>query len=73
MNEVRIVGKTKAGKELGYRVPEGKNLYEIAFKTGGEVPKALRGAWNDIRQMETAIKHYLNNFDKVKPVRAKSA
>lgn len=66
MNEVKIVGKTKAGKEIGYRVPEGKNLYEIAFKTGGEIPAKLKGAWNDIRQMEIAINRYIDTSVKGK-------
>ena len=70
MSEVKIVGKTKAGKEIGYRVPEGKNLYEIAFKAGGEVPKILQGAWNDIRQMEIVINRYIDNS---KPYTRKSA
>lgn len=61
MREVKVVGKTKAGKEIGYRVPEGKNLYEIAFKDGGQVPSKLKGAWNDIRQIEIAINHYITN------------
>jgi len=59
MATFKVVGKTKAGKEIGYRVPDGKNLYEIAFKSGGELPAKLSGGWNDIRQMEIAIKHYI--------------
>ena len=60
-NILKIVGKTKAGKEIGYRVPTGKNLYEIAFKSGGEVPSKLQGGWNDIRQMTIAINHYIEH------------
>ena len=64
MKEVKVVAETNAGKEIGYRVPEGTNLYEIAFKTGGEIPKALQGGWNDIRQMKIAIAHYIKNSPK---------
>lgn len=69
--EIKVVGKTKAGKEIGYRVPEGTNLYQITFTSGGEVPKELQGGWNDIRQMEIAIKHYLAKDAKKKPVKRK--
>jgi len=74
MKEVRVVGKTKAGKEIGYRVPDGKNLYEIAFKSGGEVPRKLHGGWNDIRQMEIAINRYIDSTDdRVKQSKAKKS
>lgn len=54
-----VVGKTKAGKEIAYRVPENKALYEIYFVGGGKLPTALTGAWTDARQIESAIKSYL--------------
>ena len=31
---LEVVGKTKGGKEIGYRMPEGANLYEIVFTSG---------------------------------------
>lgn len=58
---VKVVGKTKGGKEIGYRMPEGKNLYEITFKTGGEIPEELKGGWNDIRQLTNKINNYITN------------
>ena len=71
MSEVKVVGKTKAGKEIGYRMPEGKNLYEIAFKTGGEIPAKLKGSWNDIRAMKVAISNYVENLVDSKSKKAK--
>ena len=60
MYKETIVGKTKDGKELAYRVMDGDALYSIYFKKGGQVPKALSGHWNDTRQIENAITCYLN-------------
>lgn len=65
MNEgIKVVGKTKGGKELGYRVPEGEHLYEACFTSGGEVPKELQGRWNDIKQLTHKIEGYLNKSEK---------
>lgn len=61
MSEVKVVGKTKAGKEIGYHVPDGSNLYEVAFKQGGEVPGILRGRWNDLRQLTMTIQGYIES------------
>lgn len=63
-SEVKVVATTAAGKEIGYIMPKGSNLFEIAFKTGGEIPKALKGGWNDIRQMKIAIEHYIKYAPK---------
>jgi len=62
-----VVGKTKAGKEIAYRVPEGKPLYEIFFTSGGQIPPALSGAWNDIRQIKAVVSNYLSREKDIKP------
>lgn len=68
-----VVGKTKAGKEIAYRVPEGKPLYEIFFTSGGQIPQVLSGAWNDIRQIKSVVANYLAGEKDVKPVVKKEA
>ena len=60
MYKETIAGKTKAGKELAYRVMDGDALYSIYFKGGGQVPECLGGRWNDTRQIENAIVCYIN-------------
>ncbi len=55
-----VVGKTKAGKEVAYRVPQGESLYEIFFVGGGQLPAELTGSWTDARQIENTIKVYLS-------------
>lgn len=56
---IRVVGKTKAGKELGYR-EVGHNRYkEAAFKGGGQVPEELKGVYTDPLMLEKAIHVYL--------------
>jgi len=54
-----VIGKTLAGKQIAYRVPEGKSLYEIYFVGGGKVPHDLTGNWTDTRQIINAVKAYL--------------
>jgi hypothetical protein len=61
-----VVGKTKSGNELAYRVKDGDALYSIYYKGGGPVPAELSGAWNDTRQIEQAITTYINK-DKLCP------
>ena len=58
-NEVVIVGKTTGGKQIAYRVPEGKSLYQVYLVGGGQLPPPLAGEWNDTRQIENAVKVYL--------------
>ena len=75
-NEVVVVGETKGGKQVAYRVPEGKSLYQVYLVGGGQLPPSLAGEWNDTRQIENAVKIYLqkdldSNKSKRKPVRAK--
>jgi len=60
MYKETIVGQTKAGKKLAYSVKAGDALYTIHFTTGGQVPQALSGQWNDTRQIVNAITCYLN-------------
>ena len=62
--EFKAVGKTNGGKELGYLVPEGTNLYVACFGSGGEVPSTLQGGWNDLRQLTARINGYLANQPK---------
>ena len=66
--ENKVAGKTKAGKTIAYRVPEGKSTYEVFFTNGGQVPSELSGAWTDPRQIQNAVNAYLFK-DKTKPVR----
>lgn len=66
--EQKIAGKTKAGKTIAYRVPDGKSTYEVFFTNGGQVPSELSGAWTDPRQIQNAVNAYLFK-DKTKPVR----
>lgn len=69
--QVIVVGKTAAGKEIGYR-ETGKNCFkEICFKDGGQVPDKLKGKWTDIIRMKAAIASYINET-KAKAVKAES-
>ncbi len=69
--KVKVDGTTANGKEVGYRIPEGKNLYQIVFKQGGEVPKELGGWWNDIRRMELIIMKYIGSTELKKSIQDK--
>tara|TARA_R110002096_G_scaffold163951_4_gene331559 strand:+ start:1053 stop:1343 length:291 start_codon:yes stop_codon:yes gene_type:complete len=60
MYKETIVGKTKQGKEIAYRVKEGDALYSIYYKHGGQMPSVLTGMWSDPRQIVNAITTYLN-------------
>lgn len=60
MSKETIVGKTKKGKEIGFRVKKGDALYTIYFAGGGALPEELTGMWTDARQCEIAISNYLN-------------
>lgn len=71
MSRETIVGKTKKGKEIGFRVKEGDALYTIYFKTGGAIPDSLTGMWTDARQCEIAITNYLNKDKLCAPDQAK--
>lgn len=63
-NTVVVVGKTAAGKEIGYR-EVGKNCFkEICFKDGGQVPKELGGYWTDIMRMKAAIGTYIRQTEE---------
>jgi hypothetical protein len=62
-----IVGKTKAGTKIGYRVKEGDALYTIYFEGGGQLPASLEGMWTDARQTVNAIITYLNKEKLCKP------
>lgn len=65
-SDIKIIGKTKGGKEIGYRVPDNSNLYEVCFSSGGEVPKELKGGWNDLRQLQLKVEGYITKSYKVK-------
>ena len=60
MSREKTVGKTKKGKEIGFRVKEGDALYSIYFVQGGALPDSLTGMYTDSRQCEIAISNYLN-------------
>lgn len=58
-NKIVIVGKTKKGKEIGWR-DTGKNCFkEAAFATGGQVPESLKGVYSNIKLLESNILTYL--------------
>ena len=71
MYKETVVGKTKDGKELAYRVMDGDALYSIYYKKGGQLPECLSGAWNDPRQIENAIISYVNRYKLSEPDQAK--
>lgn len=58
--KISIVGKTKSGKEIGYRILEGETLYSVCFTSGGKIPDELGGHWNDLTQLRSAINNYLD-------------
>ena len=55
MYKETIVGKTKQGKEIAYRVKEGDALYSIYYKHGGQMPSVLTGMWSDPRQIVNVL------------------
>ena len=67
MYKEQIVGKTKTGKALAYRVKDGDPLYSIYFVGGGQLPSCLAGMWNDTRQIEAAITSYINKDKLCEP------
>lgn len=71
MYKEKIVGKTKAGKEVAYRVKEGESLRTIYFVQGGQVPASLQGGWTDTRQIEQQIAVYLSQEEPLIPVEMK--
>jgi hypothetical protein len=71
MYKEKVVGTTKGGKTIAYRVHDGDALYSIYFPEGGETPDCLKGAWNDPRLIEIAITSYLNRNTLCEPMQAK--
>lgn len=64
MHKEKVVGKTKSGKQIAYRVKEGEALRTIYFVGGGQLPPCLEGGWTDTRQIEQRITAYLNRDDE---------
>jgi len=60
MYKETIVGKTRSGKEVAFRVKEGESLRTIYFVGGGQLPPSLQGKWTDERQIRAQVTAYLN-------------
>lgn len=69
---VQVLAQTPGGKEIGIRNIEGTPLYEIAFKTGGEVPKELKGAFSMVRAAQTKIDAWLSTYQPQKKTTKKA-
>lgn len=57
--EVHVVGKTAAGKELGWRNAAGTSFREAAFKDGGQLPAKLIGHYSNTPMLVKLIQAYL--------------
>lgn len=67
--EVRVLATTAGGKEVGVRLKPASTLYEIAFKTGGELPKELQGSYTLISAAEHVIKMWVEAHDRAQASR----
>ena len=47
MNEVKVLGTNKSGKELAIRIRKGTPMWEFIWKDGGKIPKVLDGLWHE--------------------------
>lgn len=47
MNEVKVLGTNKSGKELAIRIRKGTPLWEFIWKDGGKIPAMLQGMWHE--------------------------
>ena len=57
-------GKTVLGKQIRAKLqPNG--LYRLYFKEGGELPDILKGQYTSVKEVETAVDHYLHTANKV--------
>jgi len=51
--------ETTNGKEIGLRIANNTALWEIEFKSGGQIPKELKGLYNSTAAAAQAIEKYL--------------
>ena len=51
--------KTPAGKEIGLRLANNTSLWEVEFKSGGQLPKELGGMYTNTASAAMAIEKYL--------------
>jgi len=71
--ELQVIAKTPAGKEIGIRVKEGEAGWSIAYTSGGELPAKLQGRYTRNTYAVTAIHSYIAEMEAaVKEIKAKS-
>ena len=65
-NKVTVIGKTVAGKEIGYRMcAKFPTLYEVVFASGGEQPADFKKPkWSHLRPLKAAVEAYLEQDKK---------
>jgi len=59
-----LVGETKTGKVLQVVRNPSTNLYILQYNHGGEIPKKLRGDWNNMETLMKLAKPYLDNLNE---------
>lgn len=67
-NDVKVVGKTKDGKEIGYRNLNKHCQFEAAFKSGGKLPDKLKGPYTNVKLLINLIQAYIETT-KLKKVK----
>lgn len=72
MNEVKVIGETKAGKKLAIRIAKGTPLWEFVFTKGGQVPKELGGLWHEDRARAAGLQYLNKDSDKAKKTKENS-
>lgn len=58
MAEAKTTRTTERGKELRIKTKENSALLEVYFYPGGQVPKALSGAYTSHEEANKAIRAY---------------
>lgn len=66
---VEVIAETPEGKEIGYCFKPGTSLYQIAFASGGQLPKELEGVFSNLHAVQGKVAAYLAS--KEKPKRSK--
>lgn len=57
--DLPIAFKKKKAKVIQRRLVPNTNLWKVEFYSGGMLPKALRGTWTDILQLEKDVQSYI--------------
>ena len=58
-----FIGTTPAGKKLQLCIKNGTQFMEFSFTDGGELPKSLKGLWNDFEAAVATAKQYLAEME----------